>query len=59
MKCFIERVENIVEVRENTGYLHVLLNTMFSKSSFLRVVKSLDHVAKGRFSRQSLTANYV
>ena len=40
MVGLLDKVENIVEKRENAGYQHFLpFPTMFSKSIFLRVVK--------------------
>ena len=42
------RRENIVGKGENAGYQHFLLfPTMFSKSSYFRVVRSQDCVIKG------------
>ena len=47
LKFVMERVENIVGKGENAGYQHfLLLAQCFSKTFFLRVVKSRDCVVK-------------
>ena len=47
LKLVLGRVENILGKGENAGYQHFLLfPKMFSKASFLRVVKSRDCVVK-------------
>ena len=47
LKFALGRVENILGKGENAGYQHFLLfPKMFSKASFLRVVKSRDCVVK-------------
>ena len=47
LKLVWGRVENILGKGENAGYQHFLLfPKMFSKASFLRVVKSVKHYAK-------------
>ena len=47
LKLVLARVENILGKGENAGYQHFLLfPKMFSKASFLRVVKSRDCVVK-------------
>ena len=52
-----DREENTVGKEENTAYQHFHLFPVFSKASFLRVIKSRDCVVKSFFQIFELT-NY-
>ena len=49
------RVENTVGKRENAGYQHFLLFSVFSKAFLFRVIKSLDWMVKGCTIRSVLS----
>ena len=51
MVSSFDRVENTVGKGENAGYQHFLLfPTVFSNAFFFRVLKSRDHMGKGKLS---------